>query len=229
MGTRGGPMDRSLALLAHATQLPCSPLLRSVETHTKLMSFWRTKKNMRWMKTILPPLLVWVVPALAGAQSLAVIDDEAVLARSVRGRQVKEFMAKIQQEKLQEVSALQAELESKREKLVAQALTLNDAAKLKLSTEIEQGEIELKRTREDKSRELNKILEDQLTKLNEEIDPVLQQMAREKNLKLILSRTLYGRGLLYFDDSIDVTDELIRRFDEISQAAAGNQPPAPKP
>ena len=177
-------------------------------------------------KTIGLTLLVWTLPLLAGAQELAVIDDEAVLARSRRGREVKEFMAKIQQEKLQEVSARQAELESKREKLISQALTLNDAAKQKLTIEIEQGEIELKRTREDKNRELNTILEQQLTKLNEEIDPVLQQLAREKDIKLILSRTLYGRGLLYFDDSIDITEELIQRFDSASQGgAAAEQPP----
>jgi len=184
---------------------------------------------MRLARILLPALLSWAAAAPAGAQGYAVIDDEAVLARSARGRQVKEFMAKVQQEKLQEVSALQAELDAKRDKLSAQALTLNDAAKQKLSAEVEQGDIELKRTKEDKNRELNKILEDQLTKLNEEIDPVLQQMAREKNLKLILSRTLYGRGLLYFDDSIDVTDELIRRFDEITQAAPSKPVPPSNP
>jgi Skp family chaperone for outer membrane proteins len=174
-------------------------------------------------------LSVAVLLAVAGAAAAqtAVIDDEAVLGRSMRGRQVKEYMAKVQQEKMQEVNARQTELQAKRDRLLSQGLTLNDQAKAKLSAEIEQGEIELKRMREDKTREYNQVLEEQLLKLNEEIDPVLQQLAREKGLKLILSRTLYGRGLLYFDASIDLTDELIRRFDEVAQAQPATASPPP--
>ena len=53
------------------------------------------------------------------------------------------------------------------------------------------------------------------------LTPVIQQVAQEKGLELLLSRA--DAGIVWADQGLDLTAEIIRRFDA---ATTGAKPPA---
>ncbi len=82
-----------------------------------------------------------------------------------------------------------------------------------MTKEIEDKQIALQRFEDDAQRELNEARRRALGALEQRIMPVIDAVGQEKGLTLIFNK--FQSGLVYADDTVDITDEVIRRFNTI--------------
>ena len=82
-----------------------------------------------------------------------------------------------------------------------------------MSGQVESRTIALQRFEDDATRELDEARRTALGRLEERIMPVIDEVGRERGLTLIFNK--YQSGLVYADEAVDITDDVIRRFNTV--------------
>jgi outer membrane protein len=152
------------------------------------------------------------VPAAAQAK-VAVIDVQRVVTESDPGKEVLRKLKELSDQKVQEGQALQQEVNTLRDQLNKQRFTLSEEKLQDLSKQIEDRSIALQRFEDDAQRELNEARRRTLGGLEERIMPVINEIGQERGLTLIFNK--YQSGLVYADQTVDITDDVIRRFNTL--------------
>lgn len=150
------------------------------------------------------------LPAQAQQVRVAVIDVQRVVTESDPGKASLEKLKKLQNEKLEQGKKLQQELDALRSQFAKQRFTLSEDKLAALQKQIEDKTIALKRFQDDAQRELEDARKRELDGLEQKIMPIINQMGKEKKLTLIFNK--FQSGLVYADDAVDITDEIIQRF-----------------
>jgi outer membrane protein len=167
---------------------------------------------------LIVPLAVAIV--LVGAASLfaqqpatkiVVVDSARAFQASTEGKkaigQIQERESKIRAE-LQKMDdailALQNRLNTGR-------LTMTQEALLAASADLEKKQTDRKRYQEDANRDFGLFRDNLVNKIKTEMIAIVDSLAKEKGYDLVLD--LQASGAAYFNPAIDVTDELIRRYD----------------
>lgn len=152
-----------------------------------------------------------VVAATAMAEvKVAVIDIQRVVTDSDAGKEAMGNLQKLQESKIAEGRALQGELDALREQLSKQRFTLSEQKVAELSKQVEDKGIAMRRFQDDAQRELDDARRNALGQLEERILPIIDEVGKEKGMTLIFNK--YQSGLVYADEAVDITDEVILRF-----------------
>ena len=149
------------------------------------------------------------VPAGAETQ-VAVIDVQRVVTESDPGKEALQELRTLQDEKINEGRNLQQELEALREQFNKQRFTLSDDTLEEMSGEIEDKTIALQRFEDDAKRNLDEARRQALGKLEQQIIPIINEVGEERGLTLIFNK--FQSGLVYADPAVDITDDVILRF-----------------
>jgi len=157
-------------------------------------------------------LVVVMLVATSGmAQSnIAVIDIQRVVTDSDAGKEALGNLQKLQDSKIAQGRAIQENMDALREQLSKQRFTLTEVKVAELSKQIEDKGIEMQRFQDDAQRELDEARRTALGGLEERILPVIDEVGKERNMTLIFNK--FQSGLVYADEGVDITDEVIRRF-----------------
>ncbi|MEW6365536.1 MAG: OmpH family outer membrane protein [Acidobacteriota bacterium] len=154
-----------------------------------------------------------------------VVDAEVVIRGSVEGKKLLEKLNKFQASKQSEIDAVTKEVNDLRNKLQTQSLTLNDEARMKMEKEVEQKATNLRRLQEDAQAELDDMKEEGLRQVNLKVLPLIEKFARENGYALVFDKN--RSGIIVSDESLDVSDEIIRLLDQETKPEAAT-PPQPK-
>ena len=166
------------------------------------------------MKTVFFGLMALVVAASASAQAnIAVIDVQRVVTESDAGKEGLGKLQRLQEEKIAEGRKIQEEMDALREQISKQRFTLSQEKLEQMNKQFEDKGIELQRFQDDAQRELEEARRKTLGGLEERILPVIDQVGKDKGMTLIFNK--FQSGLVFADDSVDITDEVIRRFNTI--------------
>jgi outer membrane protein len=158
-------------------------------------------------------LVVLVIAAampVAAQTTVALIDVQRVVTESDPGKEAFQKIKVQQEAKIEAGRVLSQEFEALREQFDKQKFTLAEDKLEELRKEIETKGVALKRFNEDAKAELDDLQRKELAKLEETIMPIVNQIGAEKGITLIFDK--YRAGLLYADDAVDITDEVIQRF-----------------
>jgi len=150
------------------------------------------------------------LPAAAQQVTVAVIDVQRVVTDSDPGKEALQKLQKLQSDRVEQGKRIQADLESLRDQLTKQQLTLAPDKLDELKKKMEDKQIELKRFQDDAQRELEDARRKTLDGLEAKIMPVIDQIGKEKGYTLIFNK--YQSGLVYADQAVDITDDVVRRF-----------------
>jgi outer membrane protein len=90
------------------------------------------------------------------------------------------------------------------------------AQRTNLAKQIEDKRIAMKRFAEDAEKEVGQARERELLALESSIKPVVEGVGKEMGLAAIFNK--YESGLIYAADSVDITDAVIKRFNEATIA-----------
>ena len=113
-----------------------------------------------------------------------------------------------------EIKTLDNDINTKKISLSEEKLT--DMAK-----QLSDKKIAMQRFAQDADRELGEARDRVMAELNQKIMPVVDQMGKEMGLAAIFNK--FESGLIYASDAIDITDVVIKRFND-AQGAPAAQP-----
>ena len=155
-------------------------------------------------------ILAVALPAAAQQLNIAVIDVQRVVTESDPGKQALQKLKELQDAKIDEGRALQQELTSMQEQTSKQRFTLSEERLAEMNKQMEDMQIALQRFQDDAERELDEARRRELGGLEGRIIPVINEIGVERGLTLIFNK--FQSGLVYADDTVDITDDVILRF-----------------
>jgi outer membrane protein len=148
---------------------------------------------------------------LAQATKIAVINSQDVLERSVEGKKILTRLAERDKKNQTDVARLEEEIRQLQTRLSTQRLTLSDEAALQLNSDLDKKKKERDRFAEDAVRDLQELQFRLYSKLQSDLMPLIDQLGKEKGFDIILD--LGKSGAVFFSPAIDVTPEVIKRYD----------------
>ena len=163
------------------------------------------------IRTAAVAALVMVAALPAAAQSkVAVIDVQRVVAESDPGKEAIQKLKAISDAKIQEGQAMQQEMATLQDQYNKQRFTVSEERMAEMSKELEDKNIVIRRFEDDAKRELDEVRRRELGGLEERILPIINQIGMEEGITLIFNK--FQSGLVYADEAVDITDDVIRRF-----------------
>src|SRR5205085_1681621 len=92
-----------------------------------------------------------------------------------------------------------------------------------MTKQLSDKKIAMQRFAQDADRELGEARDRAMQELNQKIMPVVDQLGKEMGLAAIFNK--YESGLIYASEAIDVTDVVIKRFNDAQGAPAADATP----
>jgi outer membrane protein len=149
---------------------------------------------------------------------IAFVNIERVAAESVVGKALVGRVDELKQQKAGELNEKRKALQATQQKLESEASLLNPTAMTQIQKDIERQQIDIQRFTEDAQADIQDLQVQLQNEFETKLIPTLEQVAMERGLHLLFSMT--DSGLVWIDPSLDLTSEVIKRFDATSSAAA---------
>lgn len=169
-------------------------------------------------RIILPILLIAVMVSMVYAQEerkIGVVNSSEVLQRSEEGKKVLAQLEQKRNENQDKLEALDKEIRQLQSKLNTQRLSLSPEAIMQLKSDIEEKQIKRQRMAEDLNRELNEMSQRLFQQLQSELLPIIEEIGKEKNLDIVFD--LGQSGIIYFQPTLNITQEVIERYNARQQ------------
>lgn len=177
--------------------------------------------------------LTATLPALAQeppTARVAIVAPMQILQATVRGKILvaelevkgKDLQTKYNA-KVEELKGLDQQLKSP---------GLSDEGRAKVQRDLQDGQLALKRLEEDSQKELGAIQQRVFGTFSKEIEPIIDELAKEWKLQLVLQYSEQSALLFAYTDkawAMSFTNEVAKRYDAKYPSAAGAATPAPKP
>ncbi len=174
------------------------------------------------MKKFLVSIAVAALAAPMFAQTaparVAVIDVQKVLAQSTLGKASYEKLKKMQEERLERARSMDEELRKLDADISAKKISLSEDKLADMQKQLADKRISMQRYAQDADREIGEARDRELQALEAKIKPVIDALGKEMGLAAIFNK--FESGLVYASDAIDVTDTVIKRFNDATPAPA---------
>jgi len=172
-----------------------------------------------------PPAVTAPAPALR----MAFVDLQRVAAESTEGKAANAKVQQLTQTKGNDISTKTKQLDADNQKIQQGGAVLNDAARAALQKDVERLTVEIDRAQQDAQAEVQEFQQQQLADFQDKLKPVVESLVKELGVGLLFS--MGDAGAIFVDPSLDITAEVIKRFDAASVARASAPPAAatPKP
>ena len=162
--------------------------------------------------------LILTVPLAASGQErlkIGVLDFREVALGSKAGKTAKARLEKLAEKLKKEMKAEEAKLLARQKDLEAATSRLTPAERQQRAATLEHDKAAFQRLLEDKTEDLRNAETESVTKLAGQIDLILKAYASEKGFSVILEAQ--RPGILYFDKNLDLSAEIVKRFDRTSK------------
>ncbi len=152
-----------------------------------------------------------------GTFEIGVIDSAKVMQTSAEGKKAIFTLKQKDQQIADELAKIDNQAKELETKLSTQKLVLSLESQQQISYDLEQLRTKRKRAEEDFTKEYRQLEFNLATKIRKEVFPIIETVAKEKNFRLVLDLSVTGAA--YVDPVIDITDEVIQRYDEARSSA----------
>lgn len=183
----------------------------------------RLTNHLKGFLLILPLVLAaGAVPAsaqTAGPAKIAVIDVELILTDSARGQQALKEIDALRKDKAAQVKTKGDEINDLRQRIQDGQLSLAQDRLQAMAKELEDKTIALQRFQDDATRELSKKRDEVLDAIEKSVFPVINQIGQEGGYTAIFNK--FRSGLVYADEAVDITQQVIERYNQVAPPAGG--------
>jgi outer membrane protein len=173
--------------------------------------------SMKWL--MFPLLVLFTLPVFAQTPTIAVIDPQKVVQNSEMGKKALAEIKTLKDRKQAEIDQRQNSIQSMRDKLEKQRDILSAEAREKLTSDVQKAVTDLRRLSEDSEAEIQRELGKAIKGIEEKVLPIIKKMGEERGYSVIIQKD----QLVYFSAKNDITDEVIRLFND--SIAKGTAPP----
>jgi outer membrane protein len=140
---------------------------------------------------------------------IGIINAQEIIEKTKKGKEVQVKLENLQKQKQQQLEGMQNTIKRLQKELESPAL--NRDTREKKTRELEDKRIDYNRFIQDTQKEMQVRSQQELMSLQKEIMPLIQQIGKAKGFTIIFDMT--SSGIAYFDESIDVTAEVVKAVD----------------
>jgi outer membrane protein len=148
---------------------------------------------------------------------IAYINIPRIAAESAEGKASTAKINALREKKLAELNVKNKQLETAQQKLNSGGL-LSEEARAATQKDVERLQVEVQRLQQDAEAEMQELQQQLQLDFQRKLSPMIQQIATEKQLYILLSQT--DAGMVWADSGLDLTVEIIKRFDAAMAGAA---------
>ena len=159
------------------------------------------------------PMFAQTTPA-----RVAVIDVQKVLTQSTSGKAAYEKLKKMQDDRMAKAQQMDEELRKLDSDINTKKISLSDDKLVEMQKQLADKRVAMQRFAQDADREITEARDRELAALETKIKPVIDSIGKEMGLAAIFNK--FESGLVYASDAIDITDTVIKRFNEAAPAPA---------
>ena len=159
--------------------------------------------------------------ASPAAARVAYIDVQRVLARSAAGVAAREALEKDRASMQREMDAKRQELEKIRDELEKRGPLMTADARREKEEQLERKRRDATRLADDFQRELQRKEQQLGSKVLQDLVGLIERYGKQKGYQMIVEKR--GAGLIYGAPELDITDEIIRSYDQEAATTKGKK------
>ena len=164
-----------------------------------------------------------VLPFPEGAK-IAFVVLQRVVAESNDGKQASAKVQALQARKVAELNERQKAAQALQEKLDKSGAVMSEAARVDLTKQVERAQVDMQRATQDAQAEVQELQQQLQEEFQRRIAPIIEVVGKERGLYYIFNGP--DSGLVWADAALDITADVVKKFDAAMKAAP---PVAPKP
>ncbi len=172
------------------------------------------------------PAFAQAPPAIAAPPAaplrMAFVDLQRIAAESSEGKVASGKVQTFTQKKSAELADKTKALQANQQKLQQGGAVLSEAARGQAQKEVDRLTVEIDRFQQDANAEVQEMQQQLQAEFQDKLRPVLDGVVKELGVGLLFSAG--DAGAIFIDPSLDITGEVIKRFDAAKPAAAGAKP-----
>jgi Skp family chaperone for outer membrane proteins len=158
---------------------------------------------------------------------IAFVNIQRIASESAEGRASTARVAALSQKKSAELGDKNKQLAANQQKLQQSGAVLSDAARAQLEKDVERLQVEIQRAQQDAQTEIQDLQQELQAEFQKKLLPIIQQVVTERSLQMLFSQA--DAGIIWADGGLDLTADIIKRFDTATAAPAAAPPAAPPP
>ena len=174
-----------------------------------------------------PAAQVPVVRPFPTGTKYAFVNIQRIANESAEGKVATTRVAALNQQKVNELNERNKQLQAAQQKLDQGGSVLNANAVAQLQKDIERQQIDIQRFTEDAQQDVQNLQAQLQDDFQRKLTPIVQQVSIDRGLHMLFS--VADSGLVWGDPSLDLTEEIIVKFDAAPPAPAQTAAPAAVP
>jgi outer membrane protein len=177
-----------------------------------------------------PAVWAQATSAASAPTKVGVINVQAAIASTAEGKQAGAQLQSQFAPRETELQNLQRQIEDLRSRLQTGQTTLSDDEKARLSRQGDQLTRTLQRKQQEFQDDTNDAQQEVVNGIGRKLVDVLDKYSRENGYSVILDTSAQATPVLFAANQIDVTQDIIRLYDQAYpvKTASGTSAPAPK-
>lgn len=161
-------------------------------------------------KLLLLTLVIFAFNGFAYSQvKIGIVDAQRLVSESARGKEIQNKLEYLKKSKENELKAMANALANLQKELQSPAFDQN--TREKKTVEMQNMRVKIKRATDDAQNALQGETQRELTNLQNEVGPILKSYGKTNGFSIIFNAT--DASIVYFDDAIDITAEIIQAYD----------------
>jgi outer membrane protein len=165
--------------------------------------------------------------AAAGGLKVGVINVQIAITSTSEGKQAAAELQSQFAPRQSELDGLRRQIEDIQTRLRTGSSTLSDDEKARLSREGDQMTRTFQRKQQDSQDDFNEAQREVVDRIGRKMIDVLDKYSKENGYGVIFDTSAQNTPVVYAANQIDVTQEIIRLFDQNYPVKAGASKPAP--
>ena len=145
------------------------------------------------------------------------VDLQVIASNSAEGKAATAKLDEYRKKKNGEIAEKNKQAQALQAKLQQGGNVLNEQARGQAEKDLQKLQRELQALQEDANQELQDMTSQLQTQFQERLNPIIEQVATEKNLHVVFS--VRDSGIIWAYSGIDISAEVIKRFDAAAKTA----------
>jgi Skp family chaperone for outer membrane proteins len=159
-------------------------------------------------------------PIAAAEVKIGVFDFQRVSEETSRGQELRGALEKFGEGKKSAIAAKEAELKTLDDQYKAQAFSLAPEKRAQMEKDLQKKQLDLQSMRDSAQKEMQLEVNEAQSKFNDELIKVIQSLGKERGYTLVFAK----EQVAFAADAVDMTSEVIERFNKDSAKAAAPAP-----
>jgi len=148
---------------------------------------------------------------------IAYVDIQLIASNSAEGKAASAKIQEWEKKKTAELTEKNKAAQALQTKLQQGGNVLNESARAQSEKELQKLQRELTALQEDAQQERQEMTTQLQAEFQEKLNPIIEQVATEKNLQVVFS--VRDSGIVWAYSGIDLSAEIIKRFDAAAKSA----------